>query len=99
VAHHSDRGSRYASRAYRETQEKHRREASMSRKGNCWDNAVMERFFGSLKSGWLADPLYLTREQARHDIVQYIEMEYNSNRLHSTLGYITPREQQMTVAA
>ena len=45
------------------------------------------------------DQRYLTREQARRDIVQYIEMEYNSNRLHSTLGYITPREQQMAVAA
>jgi putative transposase len=99
LVHHSDRGSQYASRAYRETLEKHRMEASMSRKGNCWDNAVMERFFGSLKSEWLADQRYLTREQARRDIVQYIEMEYNSNRLHSTLGYITPREQQMAVAA
>jgi putative transposase len=99
LVHHSDRGSQYASRAYRETLEKHRMEASMSRKGNCWDNAVMERFFGSLKSEWLADQRYLTRDQARRDIVQYIEMEYNSNRLHSTLGYITPREQQMAVAA
>ena len=99
LVHHSDRGSQYASRAYRETLEKHDMEASMSRKGNCWDNAVMERFFGSLKSEWLADQRYLTREQARRDIVQYIEMEYNSNRLHSTPKYITPREQQMTVAA
>jgi putative transposase len=86
-------------RVYRETLEKHGMEVSMSRKGNCWDNAVMERFFGSLKSEWLADQRYLTRGQARRDIVQYIEMEYNSNRLHSTLGYITPREQQMAVAA
>ncbi len=99
LIHHSDRGSQYASRAYREALEKHGMEASMSRKGNCWDNAVMERFFGSLKSEWLADQRYLTRDQARRDIVQYIEMEYNSNRLHSTLGYITPREQQMAVAA
>jgi putative transposase len=99
LVHHSDRGSQYASRAYRETLEKHRMEASMSRKGNCWDNAVMERFFGSLKSEWLADQRYLTRGQARRDIVQYIEMEYNSNRIHSTLGYITPREQQMAFAA
>jgi len=99
LIHHSDRGSQYASRAYRETLEKHGMAASMSRKGNCWDNAVMERFFGSLKSEWLADQRYRTRDQARRDIVQYIEMEYNSNRLHSTLGYITPREQQMAVAA
>ncbi len=99
LVHHSDRGSQYASRAYRERLEKHGMEASMSRKGNCWDNAVMERFFGSLKSEWLADQRYRTRDQARRDIVQYIEMEYNSNRLHSTLGHITPREQQMAVAA
>ena len=99
LLHHSDRGSQYASRAYRETLEQHRMVASMSRKGNCWDNAVMERFFGSLKSEWLVDQRYWTRDQARRDIVQYIEMEYNSNRLHSTLGYITPREQQMAVAA
>ena len=52
LVHHSDRGSQYASRAYRETLEKHGMSASMSRKGNCWDNAVMERFFGSLKSEW-----------------------------------------------
>ena len=71
----------------------------ISRKGNCWDNAVMERFFGSLKSEWLNGQRYLTREQARRDLVQYIEMEYNSNRLHSALGYITPREQYMAVAA
>ena len=99
LIHHSDRGSQYASRAYRERLETHGMEASMSRKGNCWDNAVMERFFGSLKSEWLADQRYRTRDQARRDIVQYIEMEYNSNRLHSTLGYITPREHQMAVAA
>ena len=99
LIHHSDRGSQYASRVFRETLEKHGMEASMSRKGNCWDNAVMERFFGSLKSEWLNGQRYLTREQARRDIVQYIEMEYNSDRLHSTLGYITPREQQMAVAA
>lgn len=99
LVHHSDRGSQYASRVYRKTLEQPQMEASMSRKGNCWDNAVMERFFGSLKSEWLADQRYLTRDQARQDIVQYIEMEYNSNRLHSTLGYITPQEQQMAVAA
>jgi transposase InsO family protein len=59
----------------------------------------MERFFGSLKSEWLANQRYLNHEQARRDIVQYIEMEYNSKRLHSTLGYIIPREQLMAVAA
>jgi len=98
LIHHSDRGSQYASRAYRETLEKHGIEASMSRKGNCWNNAVMGRFFGSLKSDWLADHRYLTRDQARRDIVRYIEMEYNSDRLHSTLGSTTPQEQHLAVA-
>lgn len=64
----------------------------MSRKGNCWDNAVMERFFGSLKSEWLEGQRYWTRLSARRDVVTYIEMEYNSCRLHSTLGYHAPRE-------
>lgn len=92
VLHHSDRGSQYASRAYRERLVKHGFLASMSRKGNCWDNAVMERFFGSLKSEWLEGQRYWTRLSARRDVVTYIEMEYNSCRLHSTLGYHAPRE-------
>ena len=58
----------------------------------------MDRFFGSLKSEWWADQRYLTRDQARRDIVQYIEIAYNSKRLQSTVGYIAPREQQMAVA-
>jgi transposase InsO family protein len=81
LVHHSDRGSQYASQAYRKTREQHQMEASMSRKGNGWDHAVMERFFGSLKSAWLADQRDLNRDQARQDIVQYTEMHYNSNRL------------------
>ncbi len=60
---------------------------------------VMERFFGSLKSEWTASQRYLTREQARCDVIEYIEMYYNSERLHSTLGYITPREQELAIAA
>ena len=59
---------------------------SMSRKGNCWDNAVMERFFGSLKSEWTSTQRYATRGQARRDVIEYIEMHYNSDRFHSTLG-------------
>jgi transposase InsO family protein len=99
LIHHSDRGSQYASRVYRQRLEKYQMVASMSRKGDCWDNAVMERFFGSLKSEWLAGQRYLNREQARQDIVQYIEMEYNSDRLHSSLGYITPQQHFLAVAA
>lgn len=63
---------------------------SMSRKGNCWDNAVMERFFGSLKSEWTDGQRYDTTEQAQRDVIQFIELEYNSDRDHSTLGYKTP---------
>lgn len=104
LIHHSDRGSQYAAQRYRETLEHHGLLASMSRKGNCWNNAVMKRFFGSLKSErsaarWLSGQRYLTQQQAREDIVYYIEMEYNSNRLHSTLGYLTPQEKQLAVAA
>ncbi len=65
---------------------------SMSRKGNCWDNSVAESFFGSLKTERICDSSYLTREAARIDIVDYIEMFYNSTRRHSYLGYLSPAE-------
>lgn len=67
-------------------------EVCMSRKGNCWDNVVMERFWGSLKSERIAGKIYLTREEAKSDIIDYIKMFYNSKRLHSTLGYLTPMQ-------
>jgi len=67
-------------------------EASVSSTANCWDSTVLDRFFGSLKSECLADQRGLTRQQARQDIVQCVEMEYNSSRLHSTLGYMVMRE-------
>lgn len=99
LIHHSDRGSQYASYDYRSTLDRHGFQVSMSRKGNCWDNAVMERFFGSLKSEWLAGQRYYSRQAARRDVIEYIEMEYNSSRLHSTLGYQTPREIELAAAA
>lgn len=98
LIHHSDRGSQYAARAYRDTLDQNGLVASMSAKGDCWDNAVMERFFGSLKSEWTHGQRYTSRRQARRDIVEYIEMQYNSDRLHSTLGYIPPREQEPAAA-
>lgn len=98
LIHHSDRGSQYAAAAYRQRLERHGLVASMSRKGDCWDNAVMERFFGSLKSEWTSSQRYITRAQARGDVVEYIEMLYNSERLHSTLGYRTPREKELAIA-
>ena len=92
LMHHSDRGSQYVGSDYQSLLKKWGIEVSMSRKGNCWDNAVMERFFGSLKSEWTYDERYLTRVQAKDDVVDYIEMFYNSDRLHSTLGYASPAE-------
>lgn len=90
LLHHSDRGSQYASYDYRDLLQSAGITVSMSRKGNCWDNAVMERFFGSLKSECVDGKKYITREQAKADVIDYIEMFYNSHRLHSTLGYVSP---------
>lgn len=90
LMHHSDRGSQYASSDYQAMLKIAGIIVSMSRKGNCWDNAVMERFFGSLKSERTDQINYLTREEAKLDVIDYIEMFYNSQRLHSTLGYVTP---------
>ena len=92
LLHHSDRGCQYASAAYREQLRQQGIRVSMSRKGNCWDNAPMERFFGSLKSERTDDRIYYTREQAKADVIDYIEMFYNSQRLHSTLGYVSPMQ-------
>ncbi len=63
---------------------------SMSRKGDCWDNAVLKSFLHSLKTEWIADIIFQTRDEARSDVINYIEMFYNSHRLHSSLGYKTP---------
>ena len=99
LMHHSDRGSEYAAGDYQALLRDHKFVASMSRKGDCWDNAVMERFFGSLKSEWLDGQRYATREQAKQDAIYFIEMEYNSDRDHSSLGYRTPREIKMAAVA
>ena len=90
LIHHSDRGSQYASHAYQKLLRQHRMVASMSRKGNCWDNAPVERFFSSLKREWTGDRLYRTRQEAIADVREYVAVYYNSKRLHSTLGYRTP---------
>jgi len=90
LIHHSDRGVQYASNAFRRLLKDHGVEGSMSRKGDCWDNAVVESFFGSLKSERVFWRSYQTREEARADIVDYITMFYNSHRLHSYLGYQSP---------
>jgi len=92
LLHHSDRGSQYASKAFQDELAKYEMICSMSRKGDCWDNAVAESFFRSLKTERIDDTLYVTRNEAKADIVDYIEMFYNSHRLHSSLGYESPNE-------
>jgi transposase InsO family protein len=89
---HTDRGIQYASGVFRRLLGESGFVGSMSRKGNCWDNAVSESFFHSLKVEWLSGTRYRTREEARSDIFRYIEIEYNRKRLHSTLGYRAPEE-------
>ena len=90
LIHHSDRGSQYASDAYQALLKQHGMICSMSRKGNCWDNAPVERFFSSLKREWTGDRLYRTRQEAMADVREYVAVYYNSQRLHSTLDYRTP---------
>lgn len=89
---HSDRGSQYASKAYRLLLNTHKCTGSMSRKGNCWDNAVAESFFGSLKQERVQWRHYQTRSEAQLDILDYITMFYNSHRLHSYLEYLSPKQ-------
>ncbi len=89
---HSDRGSQYCSKDFQNMLNKHQMLSSMSRKGNCWDNAVAESFFGSLKTERVFFSSYATRDAARKDIVDYIEMFYNCKRRHSYLGYMSPKE-------
>jgi putative transposase len=90
LLHHSDRGSQYTSRAYRLILEQSGIMVSMSRKGNCWDNAAMESFFGSLKEECVGSTIYTSHEKARLAIFTYLEVYYNRIRRHSTLGYVSP---------
>jgi transposase InsO family protein len=90
LLHHSDRGVQYASEDYRRLLQSHGMRVSMSGKGDCWDNAVMESFWGTLKTELVNHEHYATHEQARASIFEYIEVFYNRNRLHSTLGYLSP---------
>jgi putative transposase len=92
LLHHSDRGSQYASCAYQSLLGDYQIVASMSRTGNCYDNAPMESFFGTLKCELVHDRHYRTRAQARQDIFEYIEVFYNRKRLHSSLGYLSPAQ-------
>ncbi len=96
---HSDRGSQYASESHRALLTRHGLRASMSRKGNCWDNAVMERFFLNLKMERVWQRDYANRAEATRDITDYIVGFYNSTRLHSTLGYLPPNAYEIQSAA
>jgi len=89
LIHHSDRGVQYASEKFQEKLKLNAIKCSMSRKGDCWDNAPTERFFRSLKSERLSDYRFTTRQAARLEVLDYISY-YNSIRLHSTLGYKSP---------
>jgi putative transposase len=92
LIHHSDRGSQYASKAFRGLLKAHEFKGSMSRKGDCWDNAVVESFFGSLKQERVQWRYYQSRYEAQQDILNYISMFYNNYRLHSYLGYKSPNQ-------
>ena len=99
LLHHSDRGSQYASTDYRKLLERHGMKCSMSRKGDCWDNAVAESFFSSYKVESVFGEDFQTREEARGTTFEYIEAFYNQTRLHSTLGYLSPVEFEQEQAA
>ena len=90
LVHHSDRGSQYACTAYQAVLEHHQAVPSMSRRGDCWDNAVVESFFAALKVERLHERRYVTREELAADVRHYIEEFYNRRRRHSTLGYLCP---------
>lgn len=92
LIHHSDRGSQYCSNDYQELLRNYGMQASMSRKGNCWDNAVMESFYNSLKNERVFHENYLTRLEAKNDLMDYIEVFYNRKRRHSGLGYRSPAQ-------
>jgi putative transposase len=90
VTHHSDRGIQYTSIRYRQILQQHRCKVSMSRRANCYDNAHMESFWGTLKAELLAGRTFATRTEARLAIFEYVEVFYNRVRLHSALGFLSP---------
>uniref|UniRef100_UPI00048F4B7B IS3 family transposase n=3 Tax=Chitinilyticum aquatile TaxID=362520 RepID=UPI00048F4B7B len=90
VLHHSDRGSQYCSHDYQQLLRNYGMTVSMSRKGNCWDNAPMESFFNSLKNERVFHRRYATRATAKADLFDYIEVFYNRKRRHSSLNYESP---------
>jgi putative transposase len=98
LVHHSDRGTTYTSGAYQDELSKHGFVCSMSRKGNCWDNAVVESFFSSLDIECENGEMFASRTAARREVTDYILGFYNPTRLHSTLGYMSPMEYERAAA-
>ncbi len=96
--HHSDRGVQYACRPYRDRLAKHGIRVSMSRRGNCWDNAIVESFMATLKWELVADANWPTRRHASRALFEYLEVWYNRQRRHSSLGYRTPVEYAAEIA-
>lgn len=92
LAHHSDQGNQYRATLYQTVLACRGVRASMSRKGNCYDNAPVESFFSSLKNEWVRHRQFENRTEARYAIAEYIEVFYNRQRLHQTLGYCSPEE-------
>jgi transposase InsO family protein len=92
LLHHSDRGVQYATDDYQQLLAERGIVCSMSGKGDCWDNAAMESFWGTLKTELVNHEHYQTREQARASIFEYVEVFYNRHRLHSSLGYLSPEQ-------
>ncbi len=98
LVHHSDRGVQYASEDYRSRLRERGIVCSMSRKGDCWDNAVAESFFSTLKAELVHRNDYVSRSQARASVFEYIEAFYNGRRRHSALGYVSPVEHESAAA-
>jgi transposase InsO family protein len=98
LLHHSDRGIQYASGDYQKLLDEHGIDCSMSRKGDCWDNAVAESFFSTLKAERVHRTDYITRSQARASVFEYIEAFYNPRRRHSALGYVSPVQHESAAA-
>jgi transposase InsO family protein len=92
LIHHSDQGTQYASDAYQQQLRAHQIVCSMSRRGNCWDNAVVESFFATLKTELIDRRAWPTRREVRDAITEYVEVFYNAHRLHSSLGYRAPND-------
>lgn len=97
VLHHTDRGAIYASDEYRAKLSAHRLSSSMSRKADCYDNAVAESFFSTLKNELTSGHVFESRNRARTEIFEYIEIFYNRQRLHQSLNYLTPEKMEMSV--